>query len=197
MPDNIISPTDAAVRERVNVLSVHVPCGGIRGPIQRDTRSLWQSCRCEDHPVRWEWADVSREYDLCIVCFRATAGGTSRWAWLACEHCRAVNKEVGRSWGFEPFRLGRHSLMHGVGVRIDAPPHVRDEQSARLKEFARGDVRLRDWRRAEYPRLAASFDPLADVPLRVWRQKHPASWEASQDAFARLIGQGFPHVRPM
>jgi hypothetical protein len=188
MPDDIVTPTNAAVRERLVELSVHVPCGGIRGPVTRG--GLWQSCRCEDHPVRWDRADVSRAYDLCIVCFRATAGGSSRWAWLACQDCRAVNREIADDWGFEPFRLAPHSLMHGVGVRGDAPPHVRDEEAARLREFTRGDGRLRDWRRTEYTRLAARFDPLADVPLAIWQREHPASREASRGAFARLIGQG-------
>lgn len=194
LADNIISTTDAAVRKRVEVLSVHVPCGGIRGPIQRGTWPGWQSCRCEDRPVRWQWADVSRAYDLCVVCFRATAGGPSRWSWLACENCRAVNREIGEIWGFDPFKLGRHSLMNGVGVRPDGPPDVRDAQVVRLREFARGDVRLRDWRRTEYPRLASSFDHLADVPLKVWQRRHPAGWHASHDAFARLIGPGFPDL---
>ncbi|MEW5812518.1 MAG: hypothetical protein AB1925_24095 [Actinomycetota bacterium] len=193
MPDHIITPTDAAVRRRVDALSVHIPCGGIRGPVRRGEQPLWQSCRCEDHPVRWDGVDVSREYDLCIVCFRATAGGSSRWAWLACQDCRSVNAGVAEVWGFAPLRLGRHSLMHGVGVRADAPRHIRGEEAARLTEFARGDVRLRDWRRTEYPRLAARFDPLADVPLAVWTQEHPASRAASQDAFARLLGP----VRPL
>ena len=62
--------------------------------------------------------------DLCIICFRATAGGTSRWAWLACENCRAVNESIESRWGFRPFALGRHSLMNGIGVRGGSPPEV-------------------------------------------------------------------------
>ena len=54
----------------------------------------WQSCRDEDSPEKWEDCDVSRQYDLCIICFRATAGGISRGAWLACKDCRAVNKAL-------------------------------------------------------------------------------------------------------
>jgi hypothetical protein len=54
----------------------------------------WQSCRDEDSPEKWEDCDVSRQYDVCIICFRATAGGISRWAWLACKDCRAVNKAL-------------------------------------------------------------------------------------------------------
>lgn len=79
--------------------------------------------------------------------------------------------------------------MSGIGVRSGAPPEVRNEQlaQAQLQEFVRGDNRLRAWRRIEYPRLAACFDPLADVPLRTWQQEHPPSRTASWDAFTRLV----------
>ena len=95
---------------------------------------IWQSCGDEDSPEKWEGFDVSREYDLCVICFRATAGGRSRWAWLACEDCRAVNTALEAAWGFRPFALGRHSLMNGIGVRGGSPPEVEDEQIARLWE---------------------------------------------------------------
>lgn len=39
MTDHDLSPTDTALRERIAELSVHIPCGGIRDPIQkRDNR---------------------------------------------------------------------------------------------------------------------------------------------------------------
>lgn len=143
-------------------------------------------------PEKWEGCDVSREYDLCIICFRATAGGRSRWAWLACEDCRAVNTALEAAWGFRPFALGRHSLMNGIGVRGGSPPEVQEAQIARLVEFAKGDDRLREWKRQEYWRLASRFDPLADIPLRVWQQEWPPGPSASADAFSRLTGLEIP-----
>ncbi len=198
MTERKLSVTDAALRERITELGVHIPCGGLRGPLQR--RSLaypnlsvtWQSCPDEDSPEKWEGFDVSREYDLCVICFRATAGGRSRWAWLACEDCRAVNEKIGSRAGVRPFALGRHSIMNGIGVRGGVPAEVADEQLARLVEFARGDDRLRSWRREEYGRLASAFDPLADVPLRVWQEQWPPASGASTDAFFRLLGRGLP-----
>lgn len=198
MTERKLSVTDAALRDRIIELSVHIPCGGLRGPLQR--RSLaypnlsvtWQSCPDEDSPEKWEGFDVSREYDLCVICFRATAGGRSRWAWLACEDCRAVNEKIGSRAGVRPFALGRHSIMNGIGVRGGVPAEVADEQLARLVEFARGDDRLRSWRREEYGRLASAFDPLADVPLRVWQEQWPPGSGASTDAFFRLLGRGLP-----
>jgi hypothetical protein len=188
MAERNLSAADAALRARIAELSVHIPCGGLRGPVG----GRWQSCRHEDAPERWEGCDVSHAKDLCIICFRATAGGTSRWSWLACENCRRVNAAIASlepEYGDRPFALGRHSLMNGIGVRGGAPAEVQEEQIARLVAFAKGDDRLRAWRTREYPRLASRFDPLADIPLRVWQAEWPPSLEASVDAFARLLGR--------
>ena len=146
MTEPKLSVADAALRERIVELSVHIPCGGLRGPVH----GRWQSCGCEDSPDRWEGCDVSREKDLCVICFRATAGGTSRWSWLACADCRRVNASIASlesKYGDHPFALGRHSLMNGIGVGGGAPPEVQQEQIARLAAFAKGDDRLREWRR--------------------------------------------------
>lgn len=184
-----LSASDRAIRDRITELSVHIPCGGLRGP-QRSWR--WQSCRCEDHPQKWQGSDVSRARDLCIICFRDTAGGPSRWAWEACEHCREVNIAIQRRSGVRPFALGRHSLMNGIGIRGGMPEDVVDEQILKLVEFARGNSRLHAWRDTEYPRLAGSFDPLADIPLSAWQEQWVPSLEASWDAFSRLIGFSLP-----
>jgi hypothetical protein len=181
MTEKKLSTNDAALRERITELSVHIPCGRLRGPAQRGGR--WQSCPDEDSPERWEGCDVSSARDLCIVCFKATAGGISRWAWLGCANCLAVNAALGK-----PLALGRHSLMNGIGIRVNASPEVVEEQTARLMEFAKGDGRLQDWRRDEYHVLAAEFDPLADIPLRIWQQQWPPCRAASADAFSRLLG---------
>jgi hypothetical protein len=187
MDEQDVSATDAALRQRIHELGVHIPCGGIRGPVEGFGPRRWQSCRCEDNPETWYAADVSREHDLCIICFRATAGGVSRWSWLACEDCLAVNRKLPLLYGIRPLALGRHSLMNGIGVRGGAPPEVASGQLARLMEFSRGDDRLRSWRREEYGRLAGVFDPLADVPLREWQQRWPPSRKVSADAFARPL----------
>ncbi|WP_343571794.1 hypothetical protein [Mycobacterium sp.] len=181
-----LSATDAALRERIRELSVHIPCGDLRGPVN----GRWQSCRDEDSPEKWG-CDVSSEQDLCIICFRATAGGTSRWSWLACMNCRQVNKSIARpesEYGDRPFALGRHSMMNSIGVSGGASAEVQQDQITQLVAFFKGDDRLREWRRREYSRLASQFDPLADVSLRVWQTEWPPSHEASVDAFARLLG---------
>lgn len=111
----------------LNDLAVHVARGGIRGPIGRFPalcdcdvyKGVWQSCPCENTPAQWEGCDVSRAKDLCILCARATAGGTTRWSWLACGECREVVRADG-ALGLPSLPLGRHSIMNGAAVRL---PH--------------------------------------------------------------------------
>lgn len=86
-----LSAADAALRERITELSVHIPCGGVR------------------------------ERDLCTVCCRGTGGGTSRWSWHPSPDCRAVNDSLGTLWGVRPLALGRHSIMNGISVRRGQP----------------------------------------------------------------------------
>ena len=43
--------------------------------------------------------------------------------------------------------------------------------------------------------LASKFDPLADIPLRVWQQEWPPGKSASEDAFARLLGELGPPTK--
>lgn len=187
-----LSSADAALREAITELSVHIPCGRLRGPVYKHYTHWWQSCAHEDTPQQWSGCDVSREYDLCVICARATAGGTSRWSWIGCGDCCAVNESLVSRFGYRPFALGRHSIMNGVGVRGGASSVERERQTARLLEFSRHHGTLWDWHKTEYTRLAAAFDPEADVPLSVWQQQWPPSREASVDAFSRLLDPDLP-----
>ena len=59
MVDERLSAADRALRTRITQLSVHIPCGGLRGPLQRTSRPYpglpirWQSCPDEDSPQKW------------------------------------------------------------------------------------------------------------------------------------------------
>ncbi len=91
--------------------TVHVPCARLRG-----WAGQVQGCPCEPSEP-WPNCDVSRAQDLCLVCARGTAGGTTRWSWLACGSCRAVEKA--RGWlGMRVLPLGRHSILNGVALRV-------------------------------------------------------------------------------
>lgn len=188
MTQRQLSATDAALRERIRELSVHIPCGGLRGPVLDRNTVRWQSCRDEDAPERWADCEVSRLSELCVICFRATAGGPTRWAWIACSDCRAVNDAKASTLGVRPFALGRHSLMNGIGVGRRGSVVRRERELAGLVPSALGDPRITEWRRREYRRLAERFDSATDVPLRLWQHEFAPSREASRDAFVRLLG---------
>jgi hypothetical protein len=178
-----LSAAEKAVRERITELYVHIACGGVRGPILGG----WQSCKCEDSPEEWKDYDVSRERDLCLICVRGTAGGTSRWSWLGCEACRAVNQAIFSRYG-KQIPLGRHSIMNGYSVRGGPPSDVQREQAERLTQFAHDQRALYRWQSDEFSRLARRFPADADIPLRIWKLELPASREASIDAMIRLTG---------
>lgn len=183
-----LSASDVALRQRVTELSVHIPCGRLRGPV---SGGRWQSCLCEDAPAIWERCSTSREQDLCVICWRATAGGTSRWAWLACEDCRKVNNALARmrdEYGDQPFALTRYSLTAATTGGYGAQPSGPRRPLGWFEDFARGDDRVRRWCEHEYPELASTFDPGADIPLGTWQQQWPPSIEESVNAFGRLLG---------
>ena len=69
-------------------LTVHLPCVHLRGWADRV-----QGCPCEPADS-WPGCDASRALDLCLVAARGTAGGVTRWSWLACTHCRSVDRAL-------------------------------------------------------------------------------------------------------
>lgn len=170
---------------------MHVPCLRIRGDVRApytlvpaDFRR--QNCRCEPDGERWPGADVSRQYDLCLICARGLAGGTSRWAWLVCTTCRDVLRASEDSrLALAP--LGRHSIMNATAVRLAASQREQAEQQGALVRTLAGWDDLHVWGDLEAGRLARQlFQGLTEVPLGLWRQRAPQSVDASRDAASRF-----------
>lgn len=202
-PERPVSDADRQLRRTNKELVVHTACGQIRGPVRelfpectcKSDRETWQSCRCEDEPVRWAACDVSRKTDLCIVCARGTAGGTSRWAWLACAFCRKVNTRL-RDAGCGVLAVGRHSLLNGVSITGDLNPKETAAAIGTMMKMSGSWDALFKWFPGEVARLAQSqgWSHSADIPFRTWREQLPPSYEHSVDAVSRLIGAD---VRPV
>ena len=150
----------------------------------------WQSCQCEDEPVRWAGVDVSREVDLCRLCARGTAGGVARWAWLACTACRGVNDAAGAFLGRRPLPLHRHSIGNDAAIRGTARGAEFAAQHAALVDVTRSWRELDDWFDEEVRRLAGAQGWAGDrqVLLRVWQERLPVSEAASRDALRRFTG---------
>jgi hypothetical protein len=184
-PHRPVSDRDRALRATIAELVVHTRCARIRGPIGES--ALWQSCPCEDEPVRWA-ADVSRLHDLCTVCARCLAGGISKWSWLACGTCRRLNEALGQRTPLE-LPLGRHSIMNGTALRLGTAPAELDRRIDELADMAVDWATLDDWLVDEVHRLAASqgWSDDDNVPLGTWQEQLPASVEASVNAFSRLL----------
>jgi hypothetical protein len=137
---------------------------------------------------------VSRARDLCLVCARGTAGGTTRWSWLACTHCRAVEKALQEWLGMRVLPLGRHSIMNGVALAVaTASPEDAEAFGVRFEGLSLGWDRLYEWGDAEARRLAAGVvGPRPDVPLDVWQQLFRPSPTASIDAYERILETSLP-----
>jgi len=152
-----------------------------------------QGCPCEPSEP-WPDCDVSRAKDLCLVCARGTAGGTTRWSWLACGNCRAVEKGLQEWLGIRVLPLGRHSIMNGVALRVaQASQEEADAFAVRFEGLSLGWDGLYDWGHAEARRLAdAVVHGKPDVPLMVWQRTYPATVTASVDAYERFLGTPLP-----
>lgn len=165
-------------------LVVHRACLRLRG----NTPYGYQACRCEP-AVAWPDVDVSRAADLCAVCARGPAGGVTRYSWLGCVSCRAVELEL-REWlGICVTPLGRHSLMNGVGVRVaGAIDADREAFVTALEGLDTSWTRLGQWADSEARHLERQLATKApEIPLTVWRQVFPASLDASVDAYERML----------
>ena len=180
--------SDPSTRRQPWRFAVHLPCARLRGWAGRV-----QGCPCEPSEP-WPSCDVSRALDLCLVCARGTAGGTTRWSWLACTHCRAVDRAL-RDWlGMRVLPLGRHSIMNGVGLRVaEASQDDVDAFAVRFEGLGLGWDRLYVWGAAEARRLADRLvDTGPEVPLERWQADFPPSVSASLDAYERLLDTPLP-----
>ncbi len=172
-----------------NHLSVHLACAWVRGV----TSYGRQGCPC-DPTEPWPRCDVSRLVDLCEVCARGTAGGVTRFSWLACQSCRTVEKALQEALGVRVLPVGRHSLMNGVGLQVaQAPASEVAEFTVDFEGLAASWHRLSEWGRAEALRLAATVDGEdPDVPLATWQERFPASLASSVNAYERYLRMPLP-----
>ncbi|MET9300661.1 hypothetical protein ABZX66_15170 [Micromonospora aurantiaca] len=163
--------------------AVCLTCGDLRDGAPREQR-----CRCQKRTPQWEqqWQgqDIAGDLDLCVLCVRNTVTTRTRWSWLGCETCRDVSQVVGERYGHRSaLPLGRHSIMNGNVVQLAAPTA---EVVGLLMAATRHWNALRDWREAEFNRLAEL--PRASgptLPLVEWQRWWPPSLGASVDAFDR------------
>ncbi|MCH7902052.1 MAG: hypothetical protein IH818_14275 [Acidobacteria bacterium] len=129
----------------------------------------------------------------------------SRYTWLVCDDCLAVNRTVGGvlgSSGGGALPVGRHSIMNGVrfggGDLDDAEISAMAEWFLGLTKVWR---RLMDWGPEEAKRLSAVLGNVGEaIPLVEWLERFPSSRGASVDAFCRFVEYDLPDhpsLRPL
>jgi hypothetical protein len=173
---------------RLDGLEICPRCRALRGPWSRDAgEPRVQECTCEvrrrprgERNPAWEGWDVPMAVELCRCCGLVPLRSGSRWSVWLCDGCKPRALELNGRAGRAIVPIGRHSLMHGIG--ISGP--VKEEESEEVAAFcaaANGLFeaidRLHEWARL---RIAFNverlgFDPGDAVPLPLYLARIAAS----------------------
>ena len=102
-----------------------------------------QRCRCEKYQA-YPGVDCPSGYHLCYICSASVAGGTGRFSWNACEVCLKFNRRLQSKYGAS-LPLGRHSIMNGLSIPLNAPKEVQDEGINELMNFVETVESIADW----------------------------------------------------
>ena len=130
-----------------------------------------QVCRCEVYKP-YPGIDCPSGYHLCVICASSVAGGTGRYSWNVCEVCLKFNRKLGSTYGVN-LPLGRHSIMNGLGIPMNATKRIQEEATKDLLHFLDVAGSISDWGTLQARMLFES------VPM--WR-KEPyilvSTWQA-------------------
>lgn len=139
-----------------------------------------QTCKCEPEKSI-EGIDCPSGFHLCYVCSLNLAGGTSRYSWEACEICLAANTHIKATTG-NALNLGRHSLMNGLSLKINADKDQIKKMAEELLFFHQDMMQLETFANIRTRQLIDSnpkWRVLNKIPLIIWtsRQKRDAQTE--------------------
>lgn len=147
-----------------------------------------QRCSCEPkHEKRTE--DCPNGFHLCFLCGITLAGGYSRWSWEVCDRCLRVNDDFGRENGWK-LPVGRHSVMNGIAIPMDADAATLALGSDLLLEFIDRARTLQAWGESEVRSLLEEkpkLKKLRFISVELWEKSHRPSKERSQDALRRFL----------
>ncbi|MFM8842517.1 MAG: hypothetical protein ACKOFU_07415 [Actinomycetota bacterium] len=147
-----------------------------------------QRCACEPrHQKRTE--DCPNGFHLCFLCGISLAGGYSRWSWEVCANCLSSNEEFGRASGWK-IPVGRHSVMNGIAIPINADAKALALASDALLGFMEHAQSLQEWGESEVRRLLEEqpkLKKLRFISIELWEKSHRPSQERSRDALQRFL----------
>ena len=102
-----------------------------------------QRCRCEVYQP-YPGVDCPSGYHLCYMCAAAVSGGTGRYSWNACEVCLKFNRKLAKDFGIA-LPLGRHSIMNGFAVPLQASDEVQEQATKDLLRSIEVAGAIEDW----------------------------------------------------
>ena len=135
-----------------------------------------QRCQCEKYQA-YPGVDCPSGFHLCFMCAASKAGGTSRWSWNACESCLKFNNRL-KSKSGASLPLGRHSIMNGVSVPMNASKRIQEEKTEDLLHFVNVAEDISDWGKLQARILFESVPMWRNEPyikLSVWEAKFELS----------------------
>jgi hypothetical protein len=135
-----------------------------------------QRCRCEEHRA-YEGVDCPSGLHLCYLCASEIAGGTSRWAWHACESCVKFNRYLASTFGFR-LPLGRHSIMNSIAIPIHGSEEEQKKAIEAMIDFLDVAGSIEDWGQLQVRELFESVHSWKKerlIPLAKWQAKFQLS----------------------
>ena len=169
------APTDLG---RIDGLEICPRCRALRGPWSRNEEpARFQECTCQirKRPAReknpeWKGRDVAKAVELCRCCGLVPLRSGSRWSVWLCRDCVKRAGELNARAGRPIVPIGRHSLMHGIGMSGPVKPDESEEIAAfcaAANGLFRAIDRLHEWARLRigFNVERLGFDPAGAVPL--------------------------------
>jgi hypothetical protein len=119
-------------------------CWELRYPRRAEEQHESQWCRCDrlsqNRPAP-TWGDLRSRRRLCWCCSIESADGGSKWTVHTCHPCMLDIQEVNRVAQRLVAPIGMHSMMHGIGARLDGDtlgPEVAEALAGQLNRMFAG-----------------------------------------------------------
>jgi hypothetical protein len=173
-----IAKIRASVGTNFSGMFVCLGCTWIYGPWSNDSNTYVQRCECrrkefKDEP-RWERFDFNEVVELCRCCGQDLLQSGSRWSVWFCVPCQTRVSELNSDCQRTVIPIGRHSLMHGIGI---SGSEIKDRSQIESKVakvfpalqglFASQD-HLSLWREKVVSANLKLLNPDSDVPLETY-----------------------------
>lgn len=179
-------------------LEICPECRTLRGPwapstLDRD--SVVQSCDC-DRPQRdgsvekWPKFDFNTAVELCYCCGLVPLRSGSRWSVWHCNECKIRVLALNRSFGHAVVPIGRHSLMHNVGL---SGSDIEDSSAIQRFVSEQHDLRDRTDRLEEWKvqRVLFNLEQLGLDPTEPVSLQHYLSCVGDHSGFELTVESAF------